>query len=66
MPASCRLTGFGPGVAHTLMVVEPCRKGYLVTPSTGSLTGEVKMPARSSAVGTFVRRDTPRVIRVPS
>ena len=36
------------------------------SPVTGSLTGEVKMPARSSAVGTFVRRDTPRVIRVPS
>ena len=36
------------------------------SPVSGSLTGEVKMPARSSAVGTRVRRVTPRVIRVPS
>ena len=36
------------------------------SPVTGSLIAEVKMPARWSAVGTTVRRVTPRVIRVPS
>ena len=35
-------------------------------PVSGSRTDEVKTPARSSAVGTRVRRVTPRVIRVPS
>ncbi len=35
-------------------------------PVVGSLTADVKMPARSSAVGTRVRRVTPRVMRVPS
>ncbi len=36
------------------------------SPVTGSLIAEVKMPARSSAVGTRVSRVTPRVMRVPS
>ena len=36
------------------------------SPVSGSLTLEVKIPARSLAVGTWVARMTPRVIRVPS
>ena len=36
------------------------------SPVSGSRTADVKMPARSSAVGTRVSRVTPRVIRVPS
>lgn len=37
-----------------------------LSPVTGSRTADVKMPLRSSAVGTRVRRVTPRVMRVPS
>src|SRR5690348_3813761 len=35
-------------------------------PVAGSFTADAKTPARSSAVGTRVRRLTPRVMRVPS